>query len=116
MTEEIQTASTQRPLIARYEPGFKRAFAQGSLIRTAPDDPDHARLSFWSSLTKDIQVDDGITGTGYNMECEVVMTWAALDRLKKLIELWQTRRVELEAGTMEPMSAASAAPSGKATP
>lgn len=89
MSDPIDTleAEPERPILARYEPGFRRFYAQGSLIHNGGSDPETLRIAFWSERTE-LELEDERKGVGYALEGEAVMTWAAAKRLHALIDTW----------------------------
>lgn len=93
MTKEIEIHenSDELPIVTRYEPGFTRVFARGSLVQTEDDEPDNiVQLAFWSGRDRDIEItdDDGetVSAVGYRLETEVMMEWDAIHRLHALLE------------------------------
>lgn len=84
---DIHEAKPETPILARYEPGFRRFYAQGSLIHNDESDPETLRIAFWSERT-DLDLEDDRKGVGYALEGEAVMTWAAAKRLRALIDQW----------------------------
>ncbi len=86
--EDIHIAAEDSPLLTRYEPEFRRVFARGSLLRIAEDDPEILQVAFWSSKDKDVPLEDEQTGTGYRLETEVMMTWSAARRLRRLLDMY----------------------------
>lgn len=84
---DIHEADPEKPILARYEPGFRRFYAQGSLIHNDEADPETLRIAFWSEKTE-LEFEDDRQGVGYALEGEAVMTWAAAKRLRALIDKW----------------------------
>jgi hypothetical protein len=83
----IHEASPENPILLRYEPGFRRVYAKGALVRKDAEDPETLRLSLWSDK-EEVPLDGGKTGIGYMLEVEAAMTWRAAERLKVLLEKW----------------------------
>lgn len=91
MTEkdsEVHIASEDAPILTAYEPNFHRVFARGSLVRLAEDDPETLQIAFWSAKDTGIELEDDVTGTGYHLESEVMMTWSTARRLHKLLGIY----------------------------
>jgi hypothetical protein len=87
--KDIHVASDEEPIITRYEPGFRRFYAQGSLVHNDDEDPHMVALAFWSGRQRGLKLDeDGATGTGYQLEAETIMTWEAAERLHRLLGKW----------------------------
>lgn len=84
---DIHEASPEKPIFARQEPGFRRFYAQGSLIHNDQADPHVLRIAFWSERA-DVDVEEDVKGVGYAVEAEAVLTWAAAERLGALITKW----------------------------
>lgn len=91
---EIHQASEASPILTKYEPGFRRVYAKGGLVRK-DGEPEEGmlRLAFWSSK-QDVHMEseDGETsGVGYSLETEVVLTERAAERLRDLLTYWLAR-------------------------
>jgi hypothetical protein len=87
VAEPIHMASEEKPILMRYEPGFRRVYAKGALVRKDVEDPETLRVALWSEK-ETVQLDGGKTGVGYMLEVEAAMTWRAAERLKTLLEKW----------------------------
>lgn len=87
---EIHYANEKRPILTRYEPGFRRVYAKGSLLNRDQDEADVVRLAFWSNREK-VQFPEG-EGVGYLLEMEAVMSWDAAERLHGLLGDWLERQ------------------------
>jgi hypothetical protein len=84
--DDIHLGSEENPILTKYEPGFQRVFARGSLLRVSEDDDETLQVAFWSSKDSGIEVEEGGTATGYSLESEVMMTWDTAVRLRKLLD------------------------------
>lgn len=89
---EIHVSTDEAPIITRYEPGFRRIYAAGSLVHNEDDDPHMVSIAFWSGRHRGIPLEGGQKGTGYQLESESVMTWEAAERLHKLLGKWLKER------------------------
>ena len=94
--KDVHVASEETPIITRYEPGFRRIYAQGSLVHNEEDDPHMVSIAFWSARHRNIPVEEDGTATGYQLEGETVMTWEAAERLHRLLGKWLKERRPLQ--------------------
>lgn len=85
---DIHVASEEEPILTRYEPDFRRAFARGSLLRISENDPETLQIAFWSRKDTGIEMEEGPPATGYYLETEVMMTWSTAQRLHKLLGMY----------------------------
>jgi hypothetical protein len=89
--EDVHIAAPDAPMITRYEPGFRRIYAQGTIVHNEDADPSVVRIAFWSSRQKDLEMDDGekkVKATGYALEGETVISWTAAEKLHFLLGKW----------------------------
>ncbi|GAB7009061.1 hypothetical protein [Halorubrum trueperi] len=84
--EEIHVASDDAPVLTKYEPDFRRVFARGTLLRMSESDDNTVQLGFWSDKDTEIEMDDGVEATGYQLETEVMMHWDGVLRLRNLLD------------------------------
>lgn len=88
---KIHVASKNRPIVTRYEPGFRRVYAKGGLVsRDAEPDP-MLRLGLWSERVN-LKMANKVEGVGYALEAEVVLSLDAARRIRDLISYWLERK------------------------
>lgn len=84
---EIHESTPNRPIVTKYEPGFKRFYAKGGLVsRDGPPDP-MIRLAFWSSKV-DLKMEDESEAVGYSLEAEAILTLDGATRVRDLLTFW----------------------------
>lgn len=85
--EIIDVASEESPILTRTEPGFRRFFARGSLLRVQDYDEETVQLGFWSFKDQEVQLEEeDMDATGYRLEAEAMMTWSTAAKLRKLLD------------------------------
>ncbi len=84
---EIHEARPEKPIVTRYEPGFRRVYAKGGVVSRDPEPDPMIRLAFWSGRA-DVKLTDELTGTGYSLEMEVVMSLDGARRVRDLLTFW----------------------------
>lgn len=88
---EITESSPDKPIITKFEPGFKRFYAKGGLVsRDSAPDP-MIRLAFWSSRV-DLKMEGESEATGYALEAEAIMTLDAATRVRDLLTFWLEKK------------------------
>ena len=94
----IHEASADKPILTRYEPGFRRFYAKGGLV-SKDDEPDEmVRLAFWSSKDpvklETEKPEQDVLGVGYRLEAEAILSVDAATRLRDLLTFWLQKSSE----------------------